>query len=133
MLNFNGIDHINMNVKNLEESISFYKKLFGFEVKESGKFSFKKVPFAIIGKSGLGMLCLYEKKELKENDKSHFAHIGFNIDFIPNLIQKLKDLKVEIVNYNESGIIDYPDSQSIYIKDPSGYEIELSKSFAGKL
>jgi hypothetical protein len=44
-----------------------------------------------------------------------------------------KSLKIEIVNYNESGVIDYPETQSIYIKDPSGYEIELSKSFAGKL
>ena len=68
MLNFNGIDHINMNVKNLEESISFYKKLFGFEVKEKGSFSFKNAPFAIIGNSGIGMLCLYEKKELEDWD-----------------------------------------------------------------
>jgi len=133
MLNFNGIDHINMNVKNLNESINFYKRLFGFEVKERGEFSFKKSPYAIIGKSGKAMLCLYEKEDFKENDKSNFSHIGFNIKFFDRILEKLKELKVEVLKYSESGIIEYPNSSSIYIKDPSGYEIELSSSYAGKL
>ena len=29
-----SIDHANMNVKNLEESVDFYSTLFGFELKK---------------------------------------------------------------------------------------------------
>lgn len=133
MLNFNGIDHINMNVKNLSESIQFYKKFFGFEVKEQGMSGMSDSPYAIIGKSNQGMLCLYEKKGLKPNDKSHIAHLGFNIKFFDGLIDWLKEQGAKIVYYSNSGVVEYPDSQSIYIKDPSGYEIELTSSFAGKL
>lgn len=133
MLNFNGIDHINMNVKNLEESISFYKKLFSFEVKESGFSAMSGSPFAIIGKSEKGMLALYEKEDLLPNNKSHIAHLGFNIKFFAGILDWLKEQGAKIVYYSESGVVEYPNSQSIYIKDPSGYEIELSNSFAGKL
>tara|TARA_B100001971_G_scaffold215185_1_gene259392 strand:+ start:76304 stop:76705 length:402 start_codon:yes stop_codon:yes gene_type:complete len=133
MLNFKGIDHINMNVKNLEESISFYQRIFGFELKESGISAMSESSYAIIGKSNAGMLCLYEKKNLKENDKSHIAHIGFNIKFFDGILSWLIEQGAKIVHYNSSGIIEYPNSKSIYIKDPSGYEIELTSSFAGKL
>jgi catechol 2,3-dioxygenase-like lactoylglutathione lyase family enzyme len=34
MFNFNGIDHMNMKVKDLKESQGFYNKIFNFEVKE---------------------------------------------------------------------------------------------------
>jgi catechol 2,3-dioxygenase-like lactoylglutathione lyase family enzyme len=46
MLNFNGIDHINMNVKNLDRSVTFYSDVFGFKVKEEGEYfspAFKKI------------------------------------------------------------------------------------------
>ena len=133
MLNFNGIDHINMNVKNLKESIEFYRKIFQFEIKEEGHSAMSGSPFAIIGKSNKGMLALYEKKDLKPNDKSHFAHLGFNVKFFAGILEWLKEQGAKIVYYSESGVVEYPNSQSIYIKDPSGYEIELSSSFAGKL
>lgn len=133
MLNFKGIDHINMNVKSLNESISFYQKLFGFEVKEEGTSGMSGSAYAIIGKSNKGMLCLYEKENFTENDKSHISHLGFHVSFFEGILDWLKKQGTRIVHYTESGIVEYPNSNSIYIKDPSGYEIELTSSFAGKL
>ena len=37
MIRVNAIDHINMSVNNLEKSILFYEKLFGWAVCESDK------------------------------------------------------------------------------------------------
>ena len=33
-LNAKSIDHVNMKVKNLIQSVEFYKNLFGFEIKQ---------------------------------------------------------------------------------------------------
>jgi len=49
------IDHINMEVKDLEQSVTFYKNLFGFEIKKEQPEEKSK----IIGNANI-KLCLYE-------------------------------------------------------------------------
>jgi lactoylglutathione lyase len=132
MFNFNGIDHINMKVRNLEESLVFYNKVFNFKVKEEGFSQMSESKYSIIGISNKAMLCLYEDPKF-DNIKSHVGHIGFNINFKENMIKYLKDSNVKINYYHESGISEYPESKSIYIEDPNGYEIELSSKFGGGL
>ena len=41
MLKIKGIDHINMNVTNLKETIAWYQELFGHKVYEEGEY----IPF----------------------------------------------------------------------------------------
>ena len=36
MLKVNALDHLNLNVKSLSETVEFYSKHFGFELKEEG-------------------------------------------------------------------------------------------------
>ena len=43
------IDHINFNVSNLNNSVSFYTELFGFTVKENGVSNGSGAPYKIIG------------------------------------------------------------------------------------
>ena len=76
------------------------------------------------------MLCLYEVIELDENKIKYFNHMGLNIENFQNIQAVLEERGIEI---EYGGVIDYPDSNSIYIKDPSGYEIELSEHFGGAL
>ena len=131
MLNFKGYDHININVKNLESSVEFYQKVFGFEVKEQGENGFGK-PYKIIGLSNQGFLCLYQNPEKIEH--SRVNHIGVHVDNLHESISQLKSLDIEIVPYgDEDGLVSYPQSHSLYIKDPDGNEIELSDRFGGGL
>ena len=132
MFNFKGIDHINMRVKSLEKSFEFYKKVFGFEIKEKGFSQISQRDYWIIGLSNKGALCLYEDPNL-ELKSGHVGHFGINIDFQESMLQKLKELGVKVNFYNPSGISSYPNSQSIYIEDPDGNELELSSVFAGGL
>lgn len=130
MLNFKNFDHININVSNLKESIKFYQKVFNFEVKEEGQNGFGK-PYAIIGISQKGFLCLYENS-VGVNDR--YNHIGFYIEDLPSKIEELNASGVEIIPYgDEQGIVNYPKSISVYIKDPDGNNIELSSQFGGGL
>jgi lactoylglutathione lyase len=54
-----SIDHVNMRVKNLEQSVEFYKNLFGFEIKQEETPNKLDAPSKIIGNDAI-KLCLYE-------------------------------------------------------------------------
>ena len=130
MFKFNGIDHLNITVKNLDKSLDYYKRIFGFEVMESGDYN--GTPYKIIGISNKGMLCMYENKDLviKNNNIGHF---GFNIEFTEDIVEMLEKENADVRYYNGDAIIQYPKSKSIYIHDPDGNQIELSEVFAGGL
>ncbi len=125
-----GIDHINMVVKNLDESIRFYEKMFDFKVKERGEQS-NGLPYAIIGEDGAAYMALYETNgSLGENTNGErVAHIGFNIDSFDDIETSLKDLDVKISHQQ----VDWGKSKSIWIYDPNGFEIELAEKFGGSL
>ncbi len=52
-----SLDHLNLTVSNLEESIAWYAKIFGFKVVERGVRD--AGPWAII-RSVVAMLCIYD-------------------------------------------------------------------------
>ena len=54
-----SIDHVNMKVKNLKQSVEFYKNLFGFKIKQEENVNKLDVPSKIIGNDAI-KLCLYE-------------------------------------------------------------------------
>lgn len=128
MLNITHIDHLNLHVSNFKESIEFYKDLFGMEVKEEGVAN-SGLPYAVIGISGKIMLCLYDEKGIDYNKKG-FNHLGFNIENFDeaSAILTQKGIPTE---YGE--ITEYDHSRSIYVKDPSGIELELTEVFGGGL
>ena len=118
-----SMDHVNMNVKNLEQSVQFYKNLFGFEVRKEQPDQKSK----IIGNDNV-KLCLYEDPEM--SPEGGIAHFGFNIENFDEIIDKCNSLGVEVLY---DGPVQFEKSMSIYIKDPSGYDIELSEVPGGGL
>ena len=129
MLNLKGIDHINMRVTNLNESVRFYQQLFNFKEVEAG-FSSSNERYKIIGTSRVAFLALYESNEPIKAD--HVGHIGFNITNFDEVLNTLKKLKLEVAQYGDvNGIVNYAHSQSIYILDPDKNEIEISSHFGG--
>ena len=122
-----SIDHVNMKVKDLAESVSFYSGLFGFEVKQEENSNKAGVPSKIIGNHSI-KLCLYEVPDMKP--EGGIAHFGFHIDNFSEVIGKCKKLGVQVLY---GGEVDWEKSHSVYIVDPSGYEIELSEVSGGGL
>jgi len=117
-----SIDHINMKVKNLNETVTFYNKLFGFELKKDQPERNSK----IIGNDAL-KLCLYEQAEFTLGDA--IGHFGFHIENFDDTIAKCNEMNIEM----PYGLVEYEDSRSVYINDPNGYEIELSEVKGGGL
>ena len=122
-----SIDHVNMKVKDLELSVKFYKNLFGFEIKQEENANKLDAPSKIIGNDTI-KLCLYEVPDM--SPQGGIAHFGFNIANFNQVIEKCKELGVEILY---GGIVDWEKSKSVYIVDPSGYEIELGEISGGGL
>ncbi len=122
-----SIDHVNMKVKNLEQSVKFYKNLFGFEIKQEENANKLDVPSKIIGNDTI-KLCMYEIPDM--SPEGGIAHFGFNVANFNEIIAKCEELKVEVLY---GGIVDWETSKSVYIVDPSGYEIELGEVPGGGL
>jgi len=124
-LKITGIDHINLTVKNLDESCKFWKNLFGFEtleeiLKENGR---------IIGNKN-AILALYENPNFGKYKKAGFNHLSFHIENFDEVEQKCLDLGHKI---QYGGVLKWKYSRSIYINDPNGYEIELAEVWGGGL
>jgi len=122
-----SIDHVNMKVKDLEKSVKFYKNLFGFEIKQEENANKLDAPSKIIGNDTI-KLCLYEIPDM--SPEGGIAHFGFNIANFNEVIEKCKELGVEVLY---GGIVDWEKSKSVYIVDPSGYELELGEISGGGL
>lgn len=123
------IDHINMDVKNLARSMEFYRTHFGFALKEDHRND--SDPWAIIGILGVAYLCLYEHPEREKSAAAlTIRHFGFVLEDFDGALKALKSAGVEILS---GGPVAWPKSRSIYIRDPSGHEIELSEHFGGGL
>jgi len=122
-----SIDHVNMKVKDLAQSVKFYKNLFGFEIKQEENANKLDAPSKIIGNDTI-KLCMYEVPDM--SPEGGIAHFGFNIDNFNDTIEKCKELGVQILY---GGIVDWEKSKSVYIVDPSGYEIELGEISGGGL
>ena len=122
-----SIDHVNMKVKDLGKSVEFYKNLFGFEIKQEENPNKMDAPSKIIGNDAI-KLCMYEVPDM--SPEGGIAHFGFNITNFNEVIEKCKELGVEILY---GGIVDWDKSKSVYIVDPSGYELELGEVPGGGL
>lgn len=125
MLHINKVDHLNLTVENYKETLAFYKDIFGMEVFESGEASYG--PYEIIGIPGKLFLCIYKGAK---RETGSVNHLGINIlDF-----EKAKtELIKRGIELHYGGVVDYPQSRSLYIEDPDGNSIELSEVFAGGL
>ena len=126
-LNATSIDHINMKVKSLQQSVEFYNNLFGFEIKQEENPNKADAPSKIIGNDKI-KLCLYEIPDMKP--EGGINHFGFNISNFDKVLEKCKEQNVEILY---GGPIDWEKSRSVYIKDPNGYELELGEVDGGGL
>ena len=118
-----GIDHINLEVSNLAETIEFYKTLFGFEIRKNQA----DQNSAIIGNNSI-KLCLYEVERFTKYEKKGYHHFGFHVKNFEDVLLKCEEMKLHIYY---DGVLKWENSESIYIQDPNGYEIELSKNFGG--
>ncbi|MBK8206867.1 MAG: VOC family protein [Planctomycetes bacterium] len=123
------LDHLNLSVRNFDQSADWYRRVFGFEVVEKGVYQGQ--PWGVL-KGGDAMLCVYEHAELKhEPDADALANAGFHR--IAHFGLRITDraaweatVKREGLTVHYGGAYEWPHSTSWYIDDPTGYSIEVA-------
>ncbi len=122
-----SLDHLNFSVRSFAESALWYQNTFGFEKVEEGVE--KDGPWGVL-RAGDAMLCIYESPKLAdlrtspESEKFHYIyHFGIRIHDREKWEQTVERHKIHLYY---GGAIRYPHSTSWYVKDPTGYMIEVA-------
>jgi glyoxylase I family protein len=119
------LEHINMTVRNVEESVRFYCTLLGGEVSWRGTATNmnKVVPAAHV-RMGDDYISMFERESgeraIHDYGPPGINHVGFVIDDLSETRARLAELETEIVME-----ADYAPGYRLYAFDPNGIELEL--------
>lgn len=125
-----GIHHIAINVKNMEESIKFYRDVLGFEQDRSVRLEDLKLDitfFKLPGGNTLLELIHYDEANVippyDVTDRGIYRHIAFVVDNVDAVAEHLKKNGYEPhfgpTNLEALGI------RVVLVKDPNGVEVEF--------
>ena len=123
------LDHLNLSVRDFDETAAWYGRVFGFAPVEQGVQ--EGVRWGVI-RAGEAMLCIYEHPELEHLDadtvrREHgvhsVAHFGLRITDRAAWEATVDRENLEV---RFGGPIEWPHSTAWYVHDPTGYEIEVA-------
>jgi catechol 2,3-dioxygenase-like lactoylglutathione lyase family enzyme len=116
------LEHVNMSVADLEQTIAFYHQLLGMQVRWRGTTP-SGLEAAHIGdeRSYLALFQIGEQ-ERKETSYSKLGlnHFGLVVDDLDEARRKLASLNIE-----PTMEADYEPGRRLYFLDPNGVEVEL--------
>ena len=118
MIRSRGLNHIQLNVRNLARSVAFYEKAFGLKV----KFRIGR-GMAFLQSPGADDLITLSKRSGKDVAGSGgLAHFGFAMDApIEKCITQVTRAGGKLIDRGEHA----PGVEYAYVSDPDGYVIEL--------
>lgn len=126
MSNFT-INHIAISVKNVNESVEFYQKVFNLEEIENTA-SNSKTRWLSLGEEKQLHLIPRPNLEIKINKAVHFALATKDV---VHFINHLKSLNIEYSDWLDTPNKDYIRKDGIvqvYFQDPNGFWIEVNNS-----
>jgi len=118
------LGHVVFYVRNLDKSVNFYARVVGLEVK--GRI-FNDKAAILTGGSTHHELLLIEVGEMQgplQGRRIGLYHVGWKVG---DSLAALKEMHARIIDmgFEIDGMSDHTISQSIYMRDPDGNEIEL--------
>jgi catechol 2,3-dioxygenase-like lactoylglutathione lyase family enzyme len=121
-------DHAQIEVSDLERSVSFYSEIFGFRVVELGLRRLTR--WVVLGNQQELFLCLHEVVGVagKRNEGLEITHVGLIVKDFDVVMRKLCEKNVELP---EGAQVNYHSSRSIYFLDPDGFKFEISEYVGG--
>jgi catechol 2,3-dioxygenase-like lactoylglutathione lyase family enzyme len=117
-----------MSVCDFQQTVDWYRRVFGFEVVESGYEGDQ--PWGVI-RAGDAMLCIYQHPERAARTKAALEATA--IQFISHFGLRISDraaweatVEREGVEVQYGGAFRWPHSTAWYVSDPNGYTIEVA-------
>lgn len=109
-----GINHITLSVKSLEESFNFYRDVLGFH-------PLMRKPKSAYFLAGDLWFCIEEDPAVRTDSLPEYTHIAFSVaqkDFAA-ISEKIRSTNATIFKDNKS------EGDSIYFIDPNGHKLEV--------
>lgn len=123
------LDHLNLTVRDFEETAAWYRRVFGFEVVER-ETDAQGRPWGVL-RAGDALLCVYEHPEFRFEDAD--ARAGRGVHGVNHFGLRIDDREAWERTMAREGIVpayggpvDWPHSTAWYVEDPTGYEIEVA-------
>lgn len=128
------LDHLNLTVADLDATIDWYVRVFGFGVVERAVQD--GVPWAVL-RAGDSMLCIYEypdreflgRFDLDARRLHGLNHFSLRIEDEGEWAGIVERESLEVLY---GGVVEWPHSRSWYVKDPTGHEIEVTSWHHGE-
>ena len=122
-MHIKALGHVVLKVRELERSAAFYRDILGMQ--EVARYRDTMVFFSL-GQNhhDLGLLQLGAQAELPGPHSLGLYHVAFKVG---DALDELRECKAQLERNGIAilGSSDHGVSQSLYIKDPDGIEIEL--------
>ncbi|MBI1886939.1 MAG: VOC family protein [Nitrosomonadales bacterium] len=122
-MHIKALGHVVLKVRDLERSAAFYRDILGMN--EVARYR-DTMMFFSLGQNhhDLGLLQIGAQAELPGNHSIGLYHVAFKVG---DSLDELRECKAHVERHGVAilGSSDHGVSQSLYIKDPDGIEIEL--------
>ncbi len=120
------IDHIAVNTYDIEKSVDFYSKVFGFT--ETARVDMGECVLVYMKIDNHSAMELFDLKGLCKMNKGEenlrgVRHIAFHVDDIEGWDRKLKELRVKYLM--ELTCLKQINQRCLLVEDPDGVVIEL--------
>ncbi len=129
-----GMDHVNITVADFDATVDWYRRVFGFELVEDEVTD--GVHWGVL-KGGGCQICFSERTGREFADR--FALGDRNLHGMGHFALRIEDaeswqrtLQAHEIPVMYDGVVRWPHSDSWYIQDPTGYEIEVVHWHSGK-
>jgi catechol 2,3-dioxygenase-like lactoylglutathione lyase family enzyme len=113
-----GLTHIAMAVKDLDQTLAFYQKVFEVEV------MYYKDDFLQVTTPGANDIIVFEKKKADYGKTGSIAHFGFRLRSAKDIDEMANRIKRAGGTITDQGEF-VPGEPYIFFKDPDGYEVEI--------
>lgn len=114
MSEIEGINHITLSVRDLDESLKFYVKTLHFK-------PIVKWKRGAYLEAGNMWLCLSLDRHARHKPLSEYSHIAFHVNEfdLRSVAERIRQSRVRIWKENSS------EGESLYFLDPNGHRLEL--------
>ncbi len=115
-MQFKGVHHVSINVRDVEEARTFYVDKLGLEILERPDLGYPGY-WLKAGEQEIHLIGIDSGKPLKEQ------HFALNVDSVDETISSLNELQIKV----SKPIVTADICRAVFINDPSGNMIEFNE------
>ncbi|GAB3711150.1 VOC family protein [Nocardiopsis nanhaiensis] len=119
--------HVGLNVTDVQSSLDFYVRVFGFDV--LGKSEEEGREYAFLGHDGQLILTLWrQSSEGFRKDTAGLHHLSFQVETVEEVRQAEAELLEIAVDFAYDGVVPHGEgaaSGGVFFHDPDGIRLEI--------